>query len=323
MTHNLPRETVDWLLGSDPAVRWQVERDILGLPESDWQATRSRVATEGFGKAILAHQDADGRWAGGAHFPGDFSEQEFEEHGQPWTATSWSLNLLREWGVDAAAMGNTAALLEANCRWEYNDLPYWGGEVDACINAFTLANGAWLGVDASSIAQWFVDHRLADGGWNCEWVEGSERSSFHSTLNSLRGILYFEKAGLASPELVAARKGAEEYLLERRGLYRLSTGKLVDPDFLAMFYPSRWFYTALSVADYLREASIFDGTQPDPRLAEVIEHIRSRRQPDGTCLQEHRQRGRVWIDVDAAVGEPSPWLTLIGSRVLAWWDAAR
>ena len=66
--------TMAWLLDSDPAVRWQVERDLLGAEDAVWQATRRRVATEGFGAALLAAQDADGRWAGGAHFPGGFFE---------------------------------------------------------------------------------------------------------------------------------------------------------------------------------------------------------------------------------------------------------
>src|SRR5690606_9294434 len=92
---------------------------------------------------------------------------------QPWVATTWTLKLLRELGVDASALGRTAELLSENAKWEYDDLPYWGGEVDVCINAWTLMSGVWLGVDMAPLAQWFVDHRQPDGGWNCEWVEGS------------------------------------------------------------------------------------------------------------------------------------------------------
>ena len=159
-----------------------VERDLLDAPEGTWQATRARVAREGFGAQLLAAQGEDGMWAGGAHFPADFRG----EGPQPWTATSWSLMSLREWGVDATALRpDTAGLLARNARWEYEDLPFWDGEVDACINAFTLANGAWLGAEVSGIRDWFVTHRLPDGGWNCEWVEGSTRSSFHSTLRRL------------------------------------------------------------------------------------------------------------------------------------------
>ena len=80
-------------------------------------------------------------------------------------------------------------MLADNSRWEYKNLPYWSGEVDCCINAWTLANGVWLGVDVIGLVDWCLEHRLPAGGWNCEWVEGCTRSSFHSTLNSLsRGI---------------------------------------------------------------------------------------------------------------------------------------
>ena len=155
-------ETLGWLLDSDPALRWQVERDLAGAEESVWQATRARVATEGFGAQLLALQDADGQWAGGAFFPAGF---DFDNPGpgQPWTATTWSLKSLREWGLDPAVLAGTAELLEKNATWEYDDLRYWGGEVDACINGFTLASGAWLGADVSPIARWFVEHQTEEG----------------------------------------------------------------------------------------------------------------------------------------------------------------
>ena len=126
-------------------------------------------------------------------------------------------------------LAGTAEKLAANSRWEYDDLPYWGGEVDCCINGYTLANGAWLGADVCGLGRWFVEHRLADGGWNCEWVEGSTRSSFHSTLNALKGLLCYEIATGGDDELRAARQAGEEYLLERRLMRRLSDGELVGP----------------------------------------------------------------------------------------------
>ena len=48
-------------------------------------------------------------------------------------------------GLDASELTGTAQKLAANCRWEYEDRPYWDGEVDVCINSYTLASGAWLG----------------------------------------------------------------------------------------------------------------------------------------------------------------------------------
>lgn len=315
-------ETLDWLSrDTDPALLWQVQRDLAHEPAEVWQATRARVATEGFGARLLALQDADGQWAGGAHFPADIESADApDEPGQPFTATSWSLNALREWGVDATRLVGTAEKLAANCRWEYNDLPFWGGEVDCCINAYTLANGAWLGVDMAALAEWFVEHRLADGGWNCEWVEGSTRSSFHSTLNSVDGLLYWEAVTGGTDAVRAARHAGEQYLLQRGLTRTLSTGEIVGPWVTANAYPFRWIYSALRALDYFRAASLFDGVAPDARLAEAAETVRAARQPDGRWLQDWRPEGRVWFDVDVPPGEPSKWLTFFATRALDWWD---
>ena len=318
---------IQWLLDSDPALRWQVERDILHEPPDVWETTRARIATEGFGAQLLALQDPDGQWAGGAFFPGDFDfegPEAGEGAGQPWTATTWTLNTLRDWGLDSAVLRErrTAELLAENSRWEYDDLPYWGGEVDCCINAYTVANGLWLGADITGIVDWFLEHQMTDGGWNCDWVKGSTRSSFHSTLNSLKGLLAYHAATGGTEATHAARRRGEEYLLERDLFRRLSTGEPVDWWVNRYAYPFRWFYSVLNAADYFRQAALLDGRQPDPRRAEAIEMIRAARQADGTWIQERRHPGRVWFEVDGAAGEPSKWLTLYATRVLDWWDGA-
>ena len=316
---------LEWLLDVDPALRWQVERDLAGAPPEVWAVTRARVATEGFGAALLARQDPDGQWAGGAYFPADFDPdgpEGAEDAGQPWTATTWSLNTLREWGVDAAVLAGTAEKLAAHSRWEYEGLPYWGGEVDCCINAYTLANGGWLGADVSGTGRWLVEHQLADGGWNCAWVDGSVRSSFHSTVNTLKGLLDHEVRTGGSDALRAARQAGEEYLLERRLLHRRSTGELVGWWATHVAYPFRWFYSALNAADHFRAAARHDGVPPDPRLAEAIEAVRAAGEPDGTWVQQRRHPGRVWFEIDVPAGEPSPWLTFYATRLLTWWDGA-
>jgi hypothetical protein len=286
---------LDWLLSSDLSLRWQVERDLVGADVETWQATRARVPSEGFGARLLAVQDEDGQWAGGAYFPANAAE---DEPGQPWTATTWSLNQLREWGVDVSALRpDTAGLLERNARWEYDDLPYWGGEVDACINAATLANGAWLGADVSALEAWFPEHRMDDGGWNCEWVEGATRSSFHSTLNVVAGLLDHEVRTGGTDELRAARHTGEEYLLERGLMRRKSTGQVHAPWATHFAYPYRWFYSVLRAADHMRAASLHDGRELDPRMAEAIELIRSARHEDGTWRQQLRHEGRTWFEL--------------------------
>ncbi|WP_442576077.1 squalene cyclase [Microbacterium sp. F51-2R] len=318
------RALLAWLLDSDPALRWQVQRDLAGEPPELWEETRARVADEGFGAELLSRQDEDGQWAGGAFFPvGFFDSPERDLPGQPWVATTWSLKDLREWGVDAARLAGTAEKLAANSRWEYDDLPYWGGEVDVCINSYTLASGAWLGADVSRLVEWFPEHRLEDGGWNCEAEEGdSVRSSFHSTLNAARGILAYERI-TGDTSMREARHGGEEYLLSRRLMYRASTGDPVGPFVTRFVYPNRHRYSALAALDHFRDVSLLEGTPPDPRLADAIEVVRTARQPDGTWLQTTPLAGRTWFDVDVPEGQPSKWLTLMGTRVLDWWDAAR
>lgn len=313
-----------WLLDSDPALRWQVERDLLSLPAEVWEATRARIATEGFGARLLALQGSDGQWADGAYYPADFDMHgdELSRTGQPWTATTWTLNSLREWGLDPAVLRarRTVELLAENSRWEYDDLPFWGGEGDCCINAWTVANGVWLGADIDGIVDWFLEHQLPDGGWNCAWVEGSTRSSFHSTLNSLKGLLAYDTATGGTDATKRARHQGQEYLLQRGLFRRLSTGDPVG-DWVDRFsYPFRWEYSVLNAADYFRIASAIDRATPDQRMADAIEIIRAGRRPDGTWATAGRPPGRVWFEVDAPTGEPSKWLTLYAARVLTWWN---
>lgn len=308
----------DWLQDSDPALRWRVEQDLLGAPDQVWQATREQVVTEGFGAKLLSHQGDDGQWDGGAYFPGDWDWDRAEP--QPWTATTWALNDLREWGVPAAVLAGTAEKL-AGTRWEYEGLPYWGGEVDCCINSWTLSNGLWLGADVDGLVDWFLEHQLADGGWNCDWVEGATVSSYHSTLNALIGLLDYQLATSDADRVQNAVEAGEEYLL-RRGLYRrMSTGEPFTASALSLAHPRRWQYNILAAADYFRAARTAAGTAPDPRMADAIEHIRSQRQPTGTWLQGHRLAGRVWFHVDAPAGEASKCVTFHALRVLGWWDS--
>lgn len=317
-------ELRDWLLDTDPALRWQVERDLLDEPEAVWTTTRARVATEGMGARLLALQDADGQWAGGAYFPGRADPRALsrpdDDEGQPYTATTWTLNTLREWGLDAAALAGTAERLAEHSRWEYDDLPYWGGEVDCCINAFTLANGRWLGADVDGLADWFLQHQLDDGGWNCEWVEGSTRSSFHSTLNTVRGLLDAERRVGGDAALATARHRGEEYLLQRRLRYGLRSGEPVAPWVDGLAYPFRWVATSTFALDHLVQASAHYGTPPDARAAEAVERLVATRGDDGRWTQGARYRGQVWFDVDVPVGEPSPWLTFHAMRILRWWE---
>ena len=314
---------IDWLVASDPSIRWQVMRDLLDAPASEWRAERAKVETEGWGARLLSYQDDDGQWAGGAFVPSDFDPREWQEVGQPWTATTFSLSQLREFGLDPSSdrAKRTVELIGANSRWDEGGQPYWEGEVEECINGRTVADGAYFGVDVSSIVDRLVGERLDDGGWNCERINGSVRSSFASTINVLEGLLEYERATGGTPESQEARKSGEEYLLERNLFRRLSTGEPADERFLSFLHPNRWHYDVLRALDYFRSSAILTGAGPDPRLGEAIDHVRSRRLADGTWPLDWSPAGRVWFEVDDGQGKPSRWVTLRAMRVLRWWES--
>ena len=154
---------IAWLLASDPSIRWQAMRDLLDAPEAEWAAERARVEAEGWGARLLSCQDEDGQWAGGAFVPAGFDARAWAEEGQPWTATSFALSQLREFGLDPASdrARRTVALIGANSRWDEGGQRYWDGKVEECINGRTVADGAYFGVDVASIVERLVGGRLA------------------------------------------------------------------------------------------------------------------------------------------------------------------
>jgi hypothetical protein len=100
---------IDWLLDSDPSIRWQAMRDLLDAPEAEWRAERAKVETEGWGARLLSYEHEDGQWAGGAFAPRGFARREFKAEGQPWTATASSLSQLHELGVSTTEAGTAIA----------------------------------------------------------------------------------------------------------------------------------------------------------------------------------------------------------------------
>ncbi|MFD1702901.1 squalene cyclase [Methylopila henanensis] len=312
---------IGWLLDADPALRWQVMRDILDAPDAEWLAERGKVETEGWGARLFALQDADGRWDGGAFAPAGFTQQDWQAEGQPWTPTCWTLAQLREFGLapTCACARRTVRLIGENARWEHDGQPYWEGEVEECINGRTVAAGAYFGVDVDPIVERLLGERQPDGGWNCERTNGSRVSSFDTTISVLEGLIEHERATGGSDRTREARRTAEEYLLRRDLFRRLSTGEPANPDYLASIHPDRWRYNVLRALDYFRDASNLYGTAPDTRLGPAISYLMSRRLPDGRWPLDKILRGRVWFAVDDGEGEPSRWITLRALRILKWW----
>lgn len=304
----------EWLLDSDPAIRWQVMRDLTGAPDDVVDAERARVGVEGWGGRLLALQSDDGRWDGGTYRPGWVDEA--KPFFDAWTATHFSLQLLRELGLDP--MSNDArravSLVRENVRWDRNGAPYFEGEIEPCINGIALAVGAYFGQDVDGIVDRLSSDQLHDGGWNC-WAEyGATVSSFHTTICVLEGLLTWERAGGSLDAVAAIRSRGEEYLLER-GLFRSrSTGVVVDPRFTMFSFPPRWYYDVLRGLEYLRST----GSGFDDRCAEAIDLVADKRDAAGRWPLENTHQGPTHFEMEGPEGSPSRWNTLRAMRVLDW-----
>ncbi|GAA1890410.1 hypothetical protein [Asanoa iriomotensis] len=314
---------IDWLLDADPAIRWQVLRDLAGAPADVVAAEQARVAREGWGARLLALQDDDGSWAGGACFPGQGYRHTGPDHepppdgqdGQPWVSTLPTLDVLVELGVDPADERVRPAVeaVRDHVVWEHEGQRFFDGEVEACINGRTVRAGAYFGQPVEGIVDRLLREQYDDGGWNCELEFGSKVSSFASTINVLEGLLAYERSGGAQ-DVSAARRGGEEYLLTRHLFRRKTTGAVVDDDWLLFSFPPRWHYDVLRALDYFRDA----GGPPDERLGEALDVVERKRLPDGTWLLENTHPGLVFFSLEAGDGQASRWNTLRAMRVLAW-----
>ena len=308
---------LDWLLDSDPAIRWQVLRDLTDTPDDVVAKERARVATEGWGARLLALQGDDGQWAGGACFPGRGYWDPEKDAGQPWTSTLPTLQLLLDFGIDPGdeRVRRAVAQVRENCRWEHAGQRFFDGEVEPCINGRTVTLGVYFGQDVDDIVTRLLSEQLEDGGWNCEAENGSVRSSFATTINVLEGLLAYERATGGSAESIAVRRRGEEYLLERKLFRRKSTGEVVDPNWLRFSFPVHWYYDVLRALEYFRSVG-----DTDPRMDEAIDLVRSKQQSDGTWLLENTHPGKVHFALEDGDGRPSRWNTLRALRVLDWYE---
>jgi hypothetical protein len=309
---------IQWLLDSDPSIRWQVLRDLTATPAHEVAAERARVASEGWGARLLDMQGEDGRWGGAAWNRG-------------WDSTMHVLMLLRDMGLDPDGERARRALRLVRDRvtWqgsgppECDDNAFFEGELEPCINGQVGAAGAYFGQDVQGIVDRLLAEQLADGGWNCEAPHNSTRSSFNTTICVLEALLAHERATGGRPEVTAARLRGQEYLLERQLFRRRSTGEVIAQDrkghamWTRFAFPTWWHYDVLRGLDYLRSASL----TPDERLAEAIELVLSKRDGDGRWPLETRYPGLMPVEIDEGEGRPNRWITLRALRVLNWYSA--
>jgi hypothetical protein len=303
--------TIAWLLDGDPAIRWQVLRELTGAPDVDVAAERARVATEGWGARLLALQDPEGTWAGGLYSP-------------KWTSTTYTLLLLHWLGLPP---GHPQAL--RGCARLWDGARFFDGgltlvktvrEPETCITGMLVLLAASLGHDDDRVAptaEWLLGQQLPDGGWNCESIRrGSTHGSFHTTITVLEALDALARAGAAAapPATSAALARGREFLLAHR-LYRSHrTGEIADPALLRCTFPPQWHYDVLRGLEHFHAA----GAPRDPRLDDAIGVVRRARRADGRWPHRRPHPGRTWFALESA--GPSRWHTLRALRVLGWYE---
>jgi hypothetical protein len=315
-------DTIDWLLDSDPAIRWQAMRDLTDASPEAIASERPRVAREGLGAEILARQSSDGSWR--------------HADAPIWVPTLFTTLFLRATDVDRTdpAVESAVARLEQGLRWnnqggrwnlrapETGGNTFFEGEVEPCINGGVLALGAYFGRPTESLMRRLLGEQLEDGGWNCE-APKSTRSSFHTTICVLEGLLEYEHAVGGTSEITTARGRGEEYLLVRGLFRRRSTGEVANPEFLELSFPPRYHYDVLRALDYFRNADALNlgsgnHARPDPRISDAVHFVQSKRQPNGRWLLDRAYDEVLAVPFGESAGEASRWNTLRAMRVLRW-----
>lgn len=308
-------DTLSWLLDSDPALAWQVMRDLTDAPATEIASERARICREGMGAEILRLQRVDGTWR--------------REGARAWLTSLFTMQMLRTIGIDPAdpAVETALSRLQAGVRWndqggcwdlrppETGGNPFFQGEEEPCINGGVLALGAYFRRPNEELARCLLEQQLDDGGWNCE-APKSVRSSFHTTICVLEGLLEFERAIGPVPEVTRSRKRGEEYLLERALCRKLSTGQIINPEFLEFAFPHRYRYDVLRALDYFRET----GFEPDARLREAVAIVRSKQQTDERWLLDAKYDGGFAVTFNESINRPSRWNTLRALRVLGRYE---
>jgi hypothetical protein len=304
-------EVIRWLLAGDVAIKWQVLQDLLARPKREVLTTRRRIAREGWGARLLALQDAEGTWGGGLYNP-------------KWTSTSYTMLLLRDFGLLPKSRGASSACETLLTRGLRSDggVNFGSERSETCITGMILSIAAYFeyrDARVDDIVKHLLREQMPDGGWNCRRWRGATHSSMHTTISVLEGLRFYESLGGArSTEVRRVQAQAREFLLRHRLFRSHRTGRVIRAEFSRLSFPPRWHYDILRALDYFRAVD----APRDARLAEAVEVVRRKMRPDGRWLLENTHKGRSFFELERS-GTPSRWNTLRAARVLRWWSADR
>ena len=292
-------------------------RDLAAEAPAVVAAERSRVAKEGWGAEILAQQLPDGSW-GGPKLRGFRSDLSADD--RVMIFSFYTLVVLMDLGLDPNSEQARTMIDRVDnglvFKW-LNNRRFFEGETEPCINGRILGLGSYFKRPNDELADRLLGEQLEDGGWNCV-APKSRRSSFHTTICVLEGLLAYERAGRRSAAVTKARQRGENYLLERRMFRSLRSGEVINKRWLRFSFPTFWHYDVLRGLDYLRDA----GVKPESRVDDAMEVLVKRRHQNGRWPLNLLHPDRIPIDMETAVGRASRWNTLRALRVLRWYNNA-
>src|SRR5258706_15891900 len=161
---------IEWLLEGDPAIRWQVLRNLVGASAGAVERERRRVARDGWGARLLARQDPEGTWAGGKSSGGGL-------YSPKWTSTTYTMLLLRDFGLPSASEQARKAcklLLDGGLQRDgginYGVWAKWMRRSETCVTGRVLSILSYFECHEGrlmTIARHLVEQQIAEGGWNC------------------------------------------------------------------------------------------------------------------------------------------------------------
>jgi hypothetical protein len=317
-------QAMNWLLDGDPAIRWQVLRDLLSATDRTVERERLKVAREGWGARLLARQDPEGTWARRRKTRAGGLSSDSGLYSPKWISTTYTMLLLRDFGLPAAnPQAKTACtlLLDHGLQRDGGINYGWGGRGETCITGMVLSILSHFEYDddrLDTLAEHLLDQQMPDGGWNCQRPYGATHASVHTTILTLEGLRLYELLRRRNVRVVReAQQRGREFLLVHRLFRSHRSGDIIKPIFLRFSFPPRWHYDILRALDFFQAVD----APRDERLAEAIEIVRRTQLADGRWSLQNRYKGRTFFELER-LGAPSRWNTLRALRVLKWWNAA-
>jgi hypothetical protein len=277
------------LKSPEPSIRWKTRVHVLG-EDPDAKSIRSlreEIRRSPTVRALLSRRDQLGR-------PGTRRQVYYKWQGLHWVLASLAdlgypegdetLHPLRDRALELwlgpAYFHEFTARTEAEA-YRGRGVPLMRGRYRRCASqqGNALYSLVTLGIAderVHSLAERLLHWQWPDGGWNCDRHPQADTSSFMETLLPMLGLAIYAREYRRSAAAKAAR-AAVDVFLRRRLFKRVSDGRIIAPDFVALHYPRYWHYDFLGGLKAMMQM----GRIGDVRCAEALDLLEERRLADG------------------------------------------